>query len=60
MSDQKLNVVSSVHLVTLVLSHLMKAHSRHVCIVDDSKSKDTNELCFWTLSIVWCLKNKQN
>jgi hypothetical protein len=19
-----------------------------------------NELCFWTLSIVWCLKNKQN
>jgi hypothetical protein len=19
-----------------------------------------NELCFWTLFIVWCLKNKQN
>jgi hypothetical protein len=19
-----------------------------------------NELCFWILSIVWCLKNKQN
>jgi hypothetical protein len=19
-----------------------------------------NKLCFWTLSIVWCLKNKQN
>jgi hypothetical protein len=19
-----------------------------------------NELCFWTLSIVWCLKDKQN
>jgi hypothetical protein len=23
-------------------------------------SKSLNELCFWTLSIVWCLKNKQN
>jgi hypothetical protein len=21
---------------------------------------ELNELCFWTLSIVWCLKNKQN
>jgi hypothetical protein len=23
-------------------------------------SQFLNELCFWTLSIVWCLKNKQN
>jgi hypothetical protein len=23
-------------------------------------SRVLNELCFWTLSIVWCLKNKQN
>jgi len=27
---------------------------------DDDDDDMLNELCFWTLSIVWCLKNKQN
>jgi len=22
--------------------------------------QELKELCFWTLSIIWCLKNKQN
>jgi len=29
-------------------------------IVLKIKQNELNKLCFWTLSIVWCLKNKQN
>jgi hypothetical protein len=30
------------------------------CMVVIPEYEVLNELCFWTLSIVWCLKNKQN
>jgi hypothetical protein len=50
----------------LMLDVLPRGHGDHSAVAYPTaecvcvRPQNFEELCFWTLSIVWCLKNKQN
>jgi len=59
LSDAPVTSNQRVHTEAMSVFSCKKSEHRDTFLYD-TVNLILNELCFWTLSIVWCLKNKQN